>query len=169
MIGIIALFFLVIIFVIVHSIANRFANDFSSENNPKLRKRLYKFAFSFCVLLLVGDEVVGGTQMAYFCLSEPKLEILVDDLKDRTVKGSSVRSHQEFTLIKIMKLITTVVDVNTGELITKTYWYKATGGWLSRTIAFNGSKKPILFNGECSNTKEFYQLRRQNNVKYLPQ
>jgi len=169
MIGITVLFLLIVLIFVINFIATRFSTDFSNDDNPKLRKRLYRGMVFFIIFILIGDEIIGGTQMAYFCLSEPELQILVDDLEGRTVRGRSVRRSQEFTLINIMKLTTKVEDANTGELVTKTYWYNATGGGLSRIISFNGSKKPILFNGECSNTKEFYQLRRQNNVKYLMQ
>lgn len=167
MIGIIALFCFFILIVVVHSIAYRFAKDFSGDDNPKLRKRLYKVALGFCIFILVGDEIIGGTQLAYFCLSEPKMELLVDELEGRTIQGRMSTSVIENTALEIKKRVTKIYDINSKELVTKKYRYVAKGGWLSRSIAFNDIKKPFLFDGSCSNTKEFEQLIAANKMNYL--
>lgn len=167
MIGIIALFFLFILFVVVHSIANRFANDFSSDDNPKLRKRLYRIALGFIIFVLVGDEIIGGTQLAYFCSTEPKIQVLVDELQGRTVQGQMSTFVKEYTPLQIKKHVTKIFDIDSKELVAKKYWYVAEGGWLARTIAFNDSKKPLFAKHSCSNSKEFEQLLIINNMNYL--
>ena len=161
MIGIIALFLLVIIFVVVHSIANRFANDFSSENNPKLRKRLYWIALGFIIIVLVGDEIIGGAQLAYFCQSEPKVQVLVSNLDGRKVKGTSTYRDKENAILSVRKGKEILVDINTQEIVASGYRYTSKGGWLSRTINFNGSK----IRSSCSNVTELYQLPVTNNMK----
>ena len=93
--------------------------------------------------------------------------MLVDDLEGITVQGDMNSYVIEYTLLDIKKMITRIVDVDSQKLVTKKYWYRAQGGWLSHLIAFNGSKRPLLFDGNCSNTKEFRQLRHSNNMKYL--
>ena len=167
MIGIIALFILVISFVVVHSIAYRFSVDFSNNNNPKLRKRLYWSAIGFLVFILVGDEIIGGMQMAYFCLSETKLEILDDELENRTVRAESTIFSQKNTILDVRKSIRSYMDINTGKVIIKGYRFKSDGGWLSRVISFNENQAPILFDDSCSTNEEFKRLRLKNNMKYL--
>ncbi|HBY86984.1 MAG TPA: hypothetical protein DEO86_14045 [Colwellia sp.] len=167
MIGITFLFILFILFVVIHGVAKFFSNTFSNNDNPKLQKRLYRIALGFIIFVLVGDEIVGGTQLAYLCLSEPEIQILVDDVKGRTVQIDSTISIKQSTILKIKKSTRTYIDVNNDELIANGYRYNSQGGWLSRTIAFNGNKSPILFTESCSNTKEFRQLGITNNIKYL--
>lgn len=167
MIGITFLFILFILFVVIHGVAKFFSNTFSNNDNPKLQKRLYRIALGLIIFVLVGDEIVGGTQLAYLCLSEPEIQILVDDAKGRTVQIDSTISIKQSTILKIKKSTRTYIDVNNDELIANGYRYNSQGGWLSRTIAFNGNKSPILFTESCSNTKEFRQLGITNNIKYL--
>jgi|GEM_PF-2471328 len=168
MIGIIALFCLIVLIIVVHIIANRFANDFSGDSNPKLHKRLYRIALTFILFVLVGDEIIGGTQLAYFCLSENGRQVFVDDLEGRTIQSRSTTTFvKEYTPIEIQGGVSSIYDINTQELVFKRYWYSARGGWLSRAISFNGSKNPILFDGSCSNTQKLKQLRFKNNMKYI--
>ena len=165
--GIIALFILFILFFAVHRLAKRFSNDFSNDDNPKLRKRLYKIALGFIIFVLVGDEIVGGTQLAYFCLSEPEKQVFVDELKGLTIQGRTNILIKEYSPLKIKKYETDLFDINSQELVFKRYWYSAEGGWLSRTISFNGSKNPLLFDGNCSNTKKLKKLRLTNKMNYI--
>jgi len=167
MIGIIAFSILFILIYMVHRIAKRFSTDFSTDDNPKLRKLLYRIALGFLIFVLVGDEIIGGTQLAYFCLSEPKRQVFVDELEGRTIQGRNTTFIKEYTPLDIEKRITEIFDINSHELVFKRYWYSAKGGWLSRTISFNGSKNPLLFDGNCSNTKKLKQLRLTNKMNYI--
>jgi hypothetical protein len=167
MIGIVFLFILFILFILVHCIAKLFSNIFPNDDNSKLQKRLYRITLGFIIFVLVGDEIVGGTQLAYFCLSEPKVQKLVDDLKGRTVQSTTAFQVEENTVLTVTKGITRFIDVKNQEIVATGYLYKSQGGWLSRLIAFNGSKAPFLFSGSCSNSKELYQLPITNNMKLL--
>jgi len=164
MIGLLTLFLLFILIFVVNLIATRFSKDFSSDDNPKLRKRLYRGMVFFIIFILIGDEIIGGTQMAYFCLVEPDVQVLIDDLEGRKVRGTTEFHIKESAILEVKKGTRKFIDVESQELVATGYTYISQGGWLSQAIAFNGSKKPILFNESCSNTKEFYQLISSNQM-----
>ncbi|OEG75265.1 hypothetical protein BEL05_02085 [Shewanella colwelliana] len=161
MIGILTFIFLIFSVFFVRWFA-KWCTEFVPEGPAKR----YSFwgVIAACMFILLGDEVIGGIQFGYLCYAGPGLEVLVDDLEGRKVKGTSSMTEIKLSPIKINETKIVMKDVGTGEPVFEYSLYDAEGGWLTHWINFNGSSESFLYSDGCYRDLGINELILKNNM-----
>jgi len=161
--GIILLFILAIWFYSVKKISWFCISKIQSGTKKAV---IHKVLFVLIFIAPVADDIIGGFQFRALCKQGAKLIYDVEKVRGKTVLWSGMpRTKIKNTIIPIEESIVDWVDVNTGEILIKYKEYYATGGWLSRFIAFNSVTRPYTFHGVCGVKDELIQLQNELNIE----
>ncbi|PHS67612.1 MAG: hypothetical protein COB23_10250 [Methylophaga sp.] len=161
--GIILLAFLTGWFFITKKLTIFFTSTVQSETR---KKWLTPFVFTLVFVSPVLDEIIGGFQFRAVCTDKNMLIYDEKSVKNKTLLYFHLsREYVKNTVIPIEKIISAGMDITTEKTLLKRTKYQATGGWLSRFIAFNNITRPYTFHGVCGVKDELSQLERKLNIK----
>ena len=123
--------------------------------------------FVLCFIAPVADEIIGGFQFQAICQEGIKLIYDVDEVRGEKLLlwVGETRTKLKNTILLIYESPRALVDMDTDKHLIDFIEYDATGGWLSRFIAFNSITKPYFFNGGCGAKDEVAQLRNKLNIE----
>ena len=170
MIGITFILILWFLFYVLNKLAKFISAYKTNENSTENEKKRWYFgSWLAFVLILFGDEMIGGVQMGYLCSTLPEGEVFIEKIKklegQEVIYESSSEWH-DFTILPVKKYTIKLIDIKTDDMLTKNMAaYYSRGGWLKRFIAFNGDRKPFLFYNQCSNEDEISQVESRYNLK----
>jgi len=129
------------------------------------KKVIYVVVFSLLFMAPVADEVVGGFQFRVLCQKGSKFIYIAEEVKGKTVLWSAKpRKKVENTILTIKEAVIYGVDPVTKEQLIEYKNYYATGGWLSRSIAFNSVTQPYTFSGICGVKEQLIKLEKEFNL-----
>ncbi len=112
------------------------------------------------------DEIIGGFQFRALCKPENMLIYDAEKVRNKTLLYSPLSIKKiKNTIIPIEVSLLGGGDLTTGEILLERKKYRATGGWLSRFIAFNSMTRPYTFNGVCGVKNELAQLEKKLKIK----
>ena len=125
----------------------------------------YIVVFSLLFIVPVADEVVGGFQFRALCKKGSRLIYVAEEVKDKTVWWSEKpRKEVANTILTIKEAVIYGVDPVTKKQLVEYKNYYATGGWLSRSIAFNSVTRPYIFNGSCGLKEQLIKFEKEFNL-----
>jgi len=132
-------------------------------------KKTLVLTITFIILLTapVMDEIIGGFQFRALCSGHNITVYDKDKLKNNVLIVAPVSnvSTSEY-LVPVRQTDMVGRDAKTGEPLLEYTIYRASGGWLSRTVGFNNVYKPYTFRGACGVKDELIQLRKAFNIKF---
>jgi hypothetical protein len=113
-------------------------------------------------ILPVSDEIIAGFQFRALCKAQSLLIYEEGRLEGKTFVWAGVENEEVGnTNIPITKRVIRWVDASNEETVIQQLEFYASGGWLSRYIAFNGVTRPYTFNGVCTSEHKLKQLEKE--------
>ncbi len=149
MIGLIALFILIVWGIVAFGLAKLLVIPIKSYNSKIVVSVILTGIF---FIAPVTDEIIGGFQFRELCKSSSKIIYDEKTARNKTVVYQKARDRKinEYFL-PITERYWSYKDVNTGEILVSWKTYDADGGWASHLIGFpEGGSSPYTFNGHCA-------------------
>ena len=136
--------------------------------SPRKKSWVYPIVFFLVFISPLIDEIIGGFQFRALCKPENMLVYDAEKIKNKTLLYSPLSINKiKNTIIPIEVSLSVGIDSTTREILLERKKYRATGGWLSRFVAFNSMTRPYTFNGVCGVKSQLAQLEKKLNIKAI--
>ena len=140
----------------------------SRVKSPRKKIWLYPPVLILIFVAPIMDEIIGGFQFRALCKPEDMLVYDADKIRNKILLYSPLSINKvKNTIITIEVSLSGGVDLTTGDILLERKKYRATGGWLSRLVAFNSMTRPYTFNGVCGVKNELSQLEKKLDIKAI--
>jgi hypothetical protein len=148
-------------------VAKKLTDFFTSGIQAQSKKNwLYPLVFILILIAPVMDEIIGDFQFRALCIVGNQLVYDSEKIQGKTLLWTGLpRTKVENTIIPIEESLNVWVDIGSNEVLLEYKEYYATGGWLSRLIAFNSVTRPYTFSGSCGVKKEITQLQNKLHIE----
>jgi len=158
-------FFLILL--IWFYIAKQIPFLFIAGMQPGKRKLvIYRILCVLCFFAPVADEIIGGLQFKAICQKGTQLVYDVDEVRGKKLLwGGEPSTELNNTILPVEESPRTLIDINTNKHLVDFKEYTATGGWLSRYVAFNSITRPYIFDGSCGAKDKVALLQNKLNIE----
>jgi len=139
---------------------------FRVNENATIKRVCVSFLTAFFLLLPIADEIVGGFQFRALCKAEASAAIYDEEIIGKVLVSVGAADYElSGYVLPITKLVFSYQDFDNKDIVISWNYFKAKGGFVSRSLNFLGSDAPYTFNGICAPEVSGSKLFKKLNVE----